>query len=33
VPLDLASFITTDPNNPDTNGDGITDGGEVVCTS
>ena len=31
VLLDLASFITTDPNNPDTDGDGITDGGEVVA--
>lgn len=28
-PVDLASFITTDPENPDTDGDGLPDGREV----
>jgi Ca2+-binding RTX toxin-like protein len=29
VVLEFASFIATDPNNPDTDGDGLTDGEEV----
>src|SRR5205823_3703112 len=29
--LEFASFITTDPNNPDTDGDGIPDGQELVA--